>query len=158
MRFLIASSSEIACKELRAILDCRVGWTVCGETGNGLKAVLLAHELRPDLIIVDLSMPMLDGIQAASEISKFLPFVPIVIYTRDVLPELDVNARQHGVWAMVSSAADQKQLIETLERLLPSGGKAGADVATNSSAPAQSSREPQLQSSSPAPPAQPEPA
>lgn len=117
-RILIADDSEIMRKHLKVTLDRQDGWTVCGETGNGLKAVLLAHELKPDLVILDLVMPMLDGLAAASEIAKILPAVPIVIYSVQIQPELEVEARKFGVWAMVSKSAGPEQLIETVKRLL----------------------------------------
>jgi DNA-binding NarL/FixJ family response regulator len=117
-RILIADDSEMVRKHLKVTLDRQDGWTVCGETANGLKAVLLAHELKPDLVILDLVMPMLDGLAAAAEIAKILPAVPIVIYSVQIQPELEVEARKPGVWAMVSKSAGPEQLIETVKRLL----------------------------------------
>jgi NarL family two-component system response regulator LiaR len=117
-RILVADDSEIMRKHLKVTLNRQDGWTVCGETSNGLKAVLLAHELKPDLVILDLVMPMLDGLTAAAEIAKILPDVPIVIYSVQIQPELEVEARKFGVWAMVSKSAGPDQLIETVERLL----------------------------------------
>jgi len=117
-RILIADDSEIMRKHLKVTLHRQDGWTVCGETGNGLKAVLLAHELKPDVVILDLVMPMLDGLTAAAEIAKILPAVPVVIYSVQIQPELEVEAKKFGVWAMVSKTAGPDQLIETVKRLL----------------------------------------
>jgi len=80
----------------------------------------MAHNLKPDLVIMDLVMPMLDGLQAAAEIAKNAPTVPIVIYSLQIPPELEMEAKKYGVWAMVSKSADRNLLIETVERLLAS--------------------------------------
>ena len=132
-RVLIADDSEITRAQLTAVINRQEGWTVCGESRNGLKAVLLAHELKPDLVILDLVMPMLDGLRAAEEIAKILPMVPVVIYSVEILAELEFEAKKFGVWALVSKNAGENALIETLRRLLAasqpqlhSGGQDGA--------------------------------
>jgi DNA-binding NarL/FixJ family response regulator len=119
-RILIADDSEITRKLLAATLGTHEGWTVCGEAVNGRNAILMAHDLKPDLVIMDLVMPMLDGLQASAEIAKNAPSVPIVIYSLQILPELEMEAKKYGVWAMVSKSADRNILIETVERLLGS--------------------------------------
>ena len=121
MRFLIASDSLYVRKRLKFVIGLHSGWIVCGETGNGLKAVLLANELKPDLVILDLAIPMLDGLRAAGEISKILPKVPIVIYSPVAVPHQDFPANAPGVWAMVSQFENEESLIEILERLLQQG-------------------------------------
>jgi DNA-binding NarL/FixJ family response regulator len=142
-RLLIADTSGTARDQLKSLIHNQPGWIVCGETGNGLKAVLLANELKPDLVILDLVLSTLDGLNAAAEIAKVLPSVPILIYSRDVPPQLDVNAREFGVWAAVSKSADQKQLIETVERLLQGCANAESEIKPNSSTATNASSEPQ---------------
>lgn len=117
-RILIADDSEVLRKQVVAVVDSHPGWSVCGEAVNGVSAILKAHELKPDLVIMDLVMPMLDGLQSAAEIAKFHPTIPIVIYSLQVLPELEIEAKKYGVWAMVSKSAEQSLLIATAERLL----------------------------------------
>jgi len=119
-RILIADDSELIRKHLTAALGSHAGWTVCGEAANGVNAILMAYDLKPDLIILDLVMPMLDGLQAAAEIAKIIPSVPIVIYSLQILPELEMEAKKFGVWALVSKSSPQNLLIETVERLLAS--------------------------------------
>jgi DNA-binding NarL/FixJ family response regulator len=133
-RVLIADDSEITRAQVSAIVNRQEGWTVCGESRNGLKAVLLANELKPDLVILDLVMPMLDGLRAAAEIAKLLPTVPIVIYSVEVLPELELEAKNFGVWASVSKSAGEQVLIETLHRLLAASQSQMMPGATNACA------------------------
>ncbi len=117
-RILIADDSVVMRKQLRSIVESHSGWAVCGEAANGQKAVLLAHEMKPDLVILDLAMPMLDGLHAAAEIVKILPSVPILIYTLHVLPQMELEATKFGARAVLSKHAGEKCLIETLEGLL----------------------------------------
>jgi NarL family two-component system response regulator YdfI len=117
-RILIADDSAVTRKALRTILDNHSEWTVCGEAANGRKALLMADELKPDMVILDLAMPMLDGFRSAAEIVKILPSVPILIYTLHDLPQMELEAKKFGVRAVVSKAADQSVLVETVERLL----------------------------------------
>jgi DNA-binding NarL/FixJ family response regulator len=117
-RILIADDSEVLRQQLTSAIGIHPGWTVCGEAANGVSAVLKAHELKPDLVIMDLVMPMLDGLQSSAEIAKLLPTVPIVVYSLHILTELEMEAKKYGVWALVSKTAEQSSLIETMERLL----------------------------------------
>lgn len=117
-RILIADDSEVMRQQLKTALTSRANWTICGEAVNGVSAILKAHELKPDLVIMDLVMPMLDGLRASAEIAKTFPTIPIVIYSLHLVPELEVEAKKYGVWELVSKSADQNLLIETVERLL----------------------------------------
>ena len=135
-RILIADDSEVMRKQLATVIRDHPGWTVCGEAANGVSAILKAHELTPDLVIMDLVMPMLDGLQSSAEIAKLLPTIPIVIYSLHLLPEFELEAKKYGVWALVSKAADQSLLIETVERLLAASPKQVPLDASESSAEA----------------------
>ena len=117
-RILIADDSEVMRQQLKAALTSRANWTICGEAVNGVSAILKAHELKPDLVIMDLVMPMLDGLRASAEIAKTSPAIPIVIYSLHLVPELEVEAKKYGVWELVSKSADQNLLTDTVERLL----------------------------------------
>jgi DNA-binding NarL/FixJ family response regulator len=137
VRILIASDSLFARKRLKFVIGLHSGWIVCGETGNGLKAVLLANELKPDLVILDLAMPMLDGLHAADEISKILPKTPIVIYSPVAMPQQDLVSKSAGVWAMVSQTENEGALVETVELLLRAGATPQAETDPNSSSKSQ---------------------
>jgi DNA-binding NarL/FixJ family response regulator len=117
---LIADDSEFLRTNLRSLLQ-RPDWVVCGEAANGRQAVLMASQLKPDLIVLDFAMPMLNGIQAAEEILKVTPRVPIVLYTLHKNPQLDFDANKVGISKVISKSDNVNSLISYLEELLARG-------------------------------------
>ena len=79
MRVLIADDHEAVRKGVCAILATRGDIDVCGEAVNGKEAIQKAHDLQPDLLIVDITMPVLSGFEAAREIKKSMPHLAILI-------------------------------------------------------------------------------
>lgn len=79
LRILIADDHEIVREGLRTILERNSGWTVCGEAGTGRKALTEAMRLKPDLIVMDISMPELNGLDATPQILEKLPNTRILI-------------------------------------------------------------------------------
>jgi DNA-binding NarL/FixJ family response regulator len=78
---LIADDSEAICTVIRTFLENRAGFEVCGEAVDGVNAIEKAKELKPDLIIVDLAMPRMNGAVAASVLKRTMPNVPIILFT-----------------------------------------------------------------------------
>ena len=91
---------------------------VCGEAENGQEALEKAHALRPDLIVMDLSMPLMNGIDAARALKNLMPFVPVIIFSEysDVFSEKE--ARSAGVSALVSKSEAVGVLIDKARALL----------------------------------------
>jgi len=141
LRILIADDHQELREMLKALLETHAGWQVCGEAINGLEAVQKAADLKPDVIILDLSMPEMDGLQAASQISSASPDLPILIYTSHaVSPEAKLEAKKHGVWGVLNKGASPEQLINAVESLqsLRSAdtAKQGANAEHTDTAPA----------------------
>ena len=80
-RILIADDHESILRRIRAMLQGDPVWEICGDAVDGREAIEKAAMLEPDLVILDFAMPRLNGLQAASEIRKLLPGVPIVMFT-----------------------------------------------------------------------------
>lgn len=92
------------------------GWEVCAEAANGEAAFKKAVEMKPDLVVLDFRMPVLDGYTAARHIRRLLPDTPILLYTILESPQLEKVAREAGVNEVVHKA-DSRTLIEKIRRL-----------------------------------------
>ncbi len=91
---------------------------ICGEAENGREAIEKAQELRPDLIVMDLSMPVMNGIEAARVLKNLMPTVPLIIFSEysDVFSERE--ARSAGISALVSKSEHVSLLLSKARALL----------------------------------------
>ena len=99
-RVLIADDSPAVRRTLRHLLQADNVWEIV-DAENGKTAVARALEFRPDVIILDLAMPVMDGLSAAREISRALPEAAILMYTMDWTPPLEQEAQKCGVRKLV---------------------------------------------------------
>jgi DNA-binding NarL/FixJ family response regulator len=81
LRILISDDHEVARKGIRALLEGHVGWEVCGEARDGREAVEYASRLKPDVLLLDIGMPNLNGLDAARQILATTPEARILILT-----------------------------------------------------------------------------
>ncbi len=88
LRILIADDHEMVRQGLRRVLETRPDWEVCGEAANGRKAVEQARRLQPDVVVLDLSMPLVSGLVATRQIRKALPQTEVLILTMHDSDEL----------------------------------------------------------------------
>jgi DNA-binding NarL/FixJ family response regulator len=123
-RILIADDSSAVRRALTKLLQTTYGCEVI-EVQDGQEAVLRALEFSPDLAILDLAMPIVDGLTAAREISKVLPDLPIVMYTMHSTPALDLAAQKSGVRRLLSKTRPA-ELLECVEQVLGMKAKEGA--------------------------------
>lgn len=103
---------------IRSCVERSTDWEVCGEAENGLDGIQMAWELHPDLIVMDLSMPVMNGIEAAQVLHGSMPSVPLIIFSgySDVLsPE---EARAAGIRALVSKSENISVLVGTARDVL----------------------------------------
>ena len=94
---------------------------MCGEADDGRKAVERAKELKPDIVLLDVYMPVLNGVGAAYEIRQISPCTKIVFFTIHDSVNTLAAARLLGVDGFVSKSTAGIELIATLKRLLPDG-------------------------------------
>jgi DNA-binding NarL/FixJ family response regulator len=116
-RILIADDHDGVRGRTRQLLEYHDGWEVCAQVENGKQAVLKAKELKPDVVILDVAMPVMNGIEAADEIGNVLPSVPVVLYTMYALPVIEVKAKKVGVRQIVPKP-DAAGLLRVVENLL----------------------------------------
>jgi len=114
---LIADDNALVRKLLRGMLERGGGWEVVGAR-DGQEAVLKAQELKPDAVILDLAMPVMDGLEAAREIGKALPSAPLILYTIHDSPETTLAATQAGVARVFPKTGSGQALIKTVGELL----------------------------------------
>jgi DNA-binding NarL/FixJ family response regulator len=119
VRILIADDSAMVRAGLKLMLQYHENWTVCGEAENGQDAVTKAAELKPDVILLDISMPAMDGLSAAEIIRRDAPDSEILIVTHFESLDLARYAAQTGVRAYISKsriASDLEKAIEAASR------------------------------------------
>jgi DNA-binding NarL/FixJ family response regulator len=127
-RILIADDHSIILGILKTLLETHTDWQVCAEAANGLEAVQKAAEFKPDLIILDLAMPVMDGLQAAREIHSSSPEVPILLHTDHAFSSLALEARKNGVRQIIKKGGSEDQLLRTVEMLLREKLQSTADA------------------------------
>lgn len=128
-RILIADDADLVRTTLRHVLElAEENWRVCGEASNGQEAIEKAVELKPDLVLLDMAMPQLDGISAARMIRAKLPELAILIYTFMSFPFIEEMAKQAGAQGVVQKG-NLGALIAEIRRVLQPKKDAGAEVA-----------------------------
>jgi DNA-binding NarL/FixJ family response regulator len=115
-RILIADDHDLMRHLIKQEFEHHADW-VCIEAENGQQAVVKAAELKPEIIILDWVMPVMDGLAAAREIVKTLPSVPIVIHTVHFSEQLKWEAKKIGVREVLPKA-DLASLVGVVEALL----------------------------------------
>ena len=116
-RILIADDSPAVRRALVERLNAALSSELI-EAENGQEALSRALELRPALVILDLAMPIMDGLTAAREISSTLPEIPILMYTMHCTPSLAMAAQKSGVRHVVAKE-NAAELLAAVEQMLP---------------------------------------
>jgi len=115
---LIADDSAFVRQRLAELFSWEPDFEVCAVAENGKRAIDKAEELHPDLILLDLSMPVMNGLDAARALKRLMPDVPIVMFSiySDSFTEKEV--RSAGVSALVSKFEDISALVDIARNLL----------------------------------------
>lgn len=117
-RFLLAADSASARHMVRQILASRHGWLVCGEASDGDSAVEKALGSSPDIVILDISMPPLNGIEAARHILKACPQTPVLMISAFHPTPYLAYLFELGICGFVPKDAVQTDLVPAIEALL----------------------------------------
>ena len=115
---LIVDDNVVIRRMLRMEFEETSGWEVCGEAKNGWEAIEKARELKPDVIVLDLAMPIMTGLEAAPVLRGMMPAVPIIMFTLHDNETVEREAFAVGVSAVVSKAASMKTLVDQAQDLL----------------------------------------
>jgi DNA-binding NarL/FixJ family response regulator len=117
-RLLIVDDHEIFRRGLRALLEPSSEWQICGEAVDGLDAVEQCKSLKPDIVVLDVSMPRLNGLEAARLIRRENPESKIVIITQHDSPQIRSAALEAGARAFVTKSAVGSELVSALRNLI----------------------------------------
>jgi DNA-binding NarL/FixJ family response regulator len=117
-RILVADDHEAIRKGVCAILGTRLDIEVCGEAANGQEAIAQAHALKPDLIILDITMPVLNGLDAARVIRITLPDLPILLFTMHDGKHIIDDAKKIGIEGFVCKSEASATLLAAVDAVL----------------------------------------
>jgi len=117
LRILVADDQPFLRSAVRALLESKSGWEVCGEASDGQEAIERTEELRPDVVIMDVFMPRLNGIEATRQIHQSFPGVQVLILTFHDLPDLARAAMDAGARGCLSKGDSSRLLIPIVEKL-----------------------------------------
>ncbi len=123
LRVVIADDHEVMRRGVRSLFEHDPHWIVCGEAGDGLEAVALVTSLQPDLVVLDLSMPLMNGLQSATKIRQVSPRTKIVIVSMHESGHIVEEALNAGADAFLSKSSAGAQLLQTVSKLFRNGSK-----------------------------------
>jgi len=115
---LIVDDNQVVRQALRDLFTREGDFNVCGEAEDGRQGVEKAQMLQPDLIVTDLSMPVMNGLEETRILKKVMPTVPVIIFTAHSDPFLEKEAAAAGVSAVVSKSQAVTVLVAMARSLL----------------------------------------
>jgi two-component system, NarL family, nitrate/nitrite response regulator NarL len=117
-RILVADGHEMMREAVRGILESRDDLEVCGEAADGKECIRKTRELKPDLVILDLSMPVIDGLETARIIRKFFPRIRILIFSVHQKSAFVEEAKAIGVAGVVNKLEKSQVLLRAVDAVL----------------------------------------
>jgi DNA-binding NarL/FixJ family response regulator len=118
IRILVADDHEVVRQGLRRLLEARPGWEICGEAGTGREAVEKAKQLKPDVVVLDYSMPGLNGAEATRQIVERVPRAEVLILTMHGSEDLIRGALEAGARGYVLKSDASRDLISAVHALV----------------------------------------
>ena len=115
---LIVDDNAYIRQALCSVFKCESDFEVCGEAENGREAIAKARELHPDLIVLDLSMPVMNGLDAARELKRLMPTVPLLMYSAFGDRLVEQQARLVGISELVSKSQPAAILVSKARSLV----------------------------------------
>jgi DNA-binding NarL/FixJ family response regulator len=117
LRILIADDHDVVREGVRALIERQPGWEVCGQAANGVAAVALAESLKADVVVLDMAMPELNGLEAARQIKKALPSTEALILTGHENDDLIREVFESGVKSYILKSEAGLHLVAAIRAL-----------------------------------------
>jgi DNA-binding NarL/FixJ family response regulator len=117
LRILVADDHDLMRRGIKTIIESRKGWEICGEALTGVQAVAKAKELKPDVAILDISMPELNGVEAAKKIRKSSEKTEILMLSMHYSDQLIRDVMEAGIRGYIVKSDSHRDLAAALERL-----------------------------------------
>jgi len=117
LRILIADDHDLVRKGLRMLIEEHPGWTICGEARSGREALEQATQCSPDVVVIDVSMPDLNGLEATRLIRKSCPKSEVLIITHHDSDEIAAEVLSAGARGYVLKSDSDKDLVNAVEAL-----------------------------------------
>ena len=119
LRVLVADEFDLVRDGLRSLLSSRPGWEICAEANNGWEAVEKAIQFRPNIAVLDLSLPQLDGLEATRRIRKALPGTGIMLLVPQNSEQLTQEASDAGAHSLILKFDAKRLLVSAIESVAP---------------------------------------
>jgi DNA-binding NarL/FixJ family response regulator len=116
-RIFIADDHEIVREGVRAMIEREPAWEICGEAASGRQAVAEAERLKPDIIVMDIGMPELNGLDATRQIKRVLPKCEVLIFTANETEEIVRTVFKAGARAYLLKSEASKHLVPAIQAL-----------------------------------------
>lgn len=121
VRILIVDDHEVMRLGIRNLLESQPAWTVCGEAHDGREAVTKALQLAPDVIIMDVTMPVMNGLEAAGAIARSNPDIPVILFSLHLSDDLSSHLTGNSIRGAVSKSNAARELVEAVETVMAGG-------------------------------------
>lgn len=121
VRILIADDHEVMRMGIRNLLESVPNWLVSGEAGTGREAVDLALQSSPDIIIMDITMPEMNGFEAAAQIAKTRPDIPVIMFSLHLSEDVVSRFKTGQIRGAVSKSEAARDLLAAVRAVLAGG-------------------------------------
>jgi two-component system nitrate/nitrite response regulator NarL len=121
VRVLVADDHEVMRMGIRNLIQFQSGWSVCAEASNGQEAIEKAAQFHPDVIIMDITMPVMNGLDAAREISRSQPEIPVILFSMHISDDLYRHMKVDGIRGAVAKGDAARDLTQAVEAVLGGG-------------------------------------
>ncbi len=112
---------EVMRMGIRNLLETVPNWSVCAEASNGDEAIEKALQFVPDIIVMDITMPGMNGLEASGEIGRTRPDIPIILFSLHLSEELASHFNRGGIRGAVSKGEAARDLVEAVRKILAGG-------------------------------------